>query len=118
LASHRFNSYLAGSVMVLIGALLIAYLAELLLSSYLAPLFLVGVGVIFALMAIFKAKSRESYEMPAKTTLTYGVLAIVIGVLWLLVYVAAALVGYLLGLSLIFFGMVFLAYFRFRRKST
>lgn len=104
--------------MVFIGGLLLAYLTGLLSASYLAPLFLIGVGVIFSVMALIKMSAPASYEMPPRTTLAYGVLAIVIGVLWVLVSVATILAGYVLALVLIFFGAIFLAYTRIRPKST
>ena len=116
--ARRFNSYLAGSVMVLIGLLLLAYLTGLLPASLLAPLFLCGVGVVFSVMAVLKTTAPASYEMAPRTTLAYGVLAIVVGVLWVLVSVATILVGYVLALVLIFFGAIFLAYTRIRPKST
>ena len=115
--SHRFNSYLAGAVMVLIGLLLIAYLANVLPASFLAPFFLVGVGVIFSVMALLKTRARASYEMSPRTTLAYGILASVIGVLWVLVSVATILAGYVLAIVLVFFGAIFLAYTRIRPKS-
>lgn len=104
--------------MLLMGALLLAYMSRILAVGYLAPLFLVGVGVIFSVMAVFKAKAPASYEMPPRTTLAYGVAAIIIGLLWFLGSVAALLAGYALALVLIFFGIVFLAYTRIRPKST
>ena len=104
--------------MVLMGLLLIAYLTSLLPASLLAPLFLVGVGVIFSVMALLKTRAPSSYEMSPRTTLAYGILAMVIGVLWVLVSVATVLAGYVLALVLVFFGAIFLAYTRIGPKST
>ena len=103
--------------MILIGVLLIAYLTGLLVASLLAPLFLIGVGVIFSLMAVFKSKVPAAYEMPPRTTLAYGVFAIVIGLLWFLVSVATVIALYVLAFAFVFFGIVFLAYTRIRPKS-
>lgn len=104
--------------MILIGLLLVTYLTGLLPASLLAPLFLCGVGVVFSVMAVLKSRAPASYEMPARTTLAYGILATVIGVLWILVSIATILAGYVLAMVLIFFGALFLAYTRIRPKST
>ena len=104
--------------MILIGLLLIAYLTNLIPTSFLTPFFLVGVGVIFSVMALLKTRAPTSYEMSPRTTLAYGILAMVIGVLWVLVSVATLLAGYVLALVLVFFGALFLAYTRIRPKST
>lgn len=48
--------------------------------------------------------------MSPRTTLAYGVLALLIGVLWASVSVEATLAGYVLVVALVFFGGVFLIY--------
>ncbi len=73
-------------------------------------LFMIGIGVIFSVMAVLKSKAPASYEMTPRTTLAYGVLAIVIGVLWVSLSIQAPFAGYILAGVLIFFGLVFLAY--------
>jgi O-antigen ligase len=55
--------------------------------------------------------------MSPRTTLAYGVVAMLIGLLWVLVSLATILAGYVLAVALIFFGIVFLAYTRIRPKS-
>jgi len=77
-------------------------------------LFLAGVGVIFCLLAIFKARTPAKHEMSARTTLAYGLLSLVIGVLWLSVSLQVEIAEYLLALLLVFFGLVFLGYTRLK----
>ena len=115
--SRRFETYLVGSVMLLLGLILISYLAGFVAGNQTPALFLIGVGVIFSIMAVMKTKVRGSYEMSPRTTLAYGALALVIGVLWVSVSVQAVLAGYALAAMLVFFGLVFLAYTRFKRPS-
>jgi hypothetical protein len=115
--SRRFESYLAGAVMLLLGLILISYLVGLIGGSQIPAVFLIGVGVIFSLMAVMKTKVPGSYEMSPRTTLAYGALALVIGVLWISLSVEAVLAGYALAAMLVFFGLVFLAYTRIRRPS-
>jgi hypothetical protein len=115
---RRFETYLIGSVMVLLGLILVVYLFGFVAGSQTPPLFLIGVGAIFSVMAVLKARAPAPYEMPPKTTLSYGVLALVIGVLWISVSIQAVLAAYLLASMLVFFGLVFLAYTRIKRSSS
>jgi hypothetical protein len=111
MVARRFESYLAGSVLVLLGLILLGYLSGLNSPRQIPALFLAGVGVIFCLLSILKRKAPgEKYEMSARATLAYGVLALVIGVLWFTVSLQAQITEYLLALLLVFFGLVFLAY--------
>jgi hypothetical protein len=103
--------------MLLLGLILISYLIGLVLPSQIPALFLIGVGVIFSIMAVMKTKVSGSYEMSPKTTLAYGVLALVIGVLWISVSVHPVLAVYAFAAMLVFFGVVFLAYTRIKRPS-
>jgi len=103
--------------MLLLGFLLLTFLTGFLPPDQLLPLFVTGIGVIFCLMAVLKAKVPGTYEMPAKTTLAYGVVATVIGVLWLSLSIQVTLAGYVLAVALIFFGLVFLSYTRIRKES-
>lgn len=114
---HRFEPYLAGSVMVLLGLLLLVFLFGVVRATLLPALFLVGIGVIFCGLAVWKSKRRAPYEMSPRTTLAYGVLALLIGVLWASVSVEATLAGYVLVVALVFFGGVFLIYAKAKRKS-
>jgi hypothetical protein len=84
----------------------------------LPALFLIGLGVIFLVMALFKSRMPVPFEMPSKATLAYGVIMLVVGVLWASLSVQATLAGYILALVLVFFGLVFLAYTRIRPAST
>ncbi len=114
MVARRFEPYLAGSVMLLLGLVLVEYLAGLSSPKQIPSLFLAGVGVIFCLLAIFKARTPAKYEMSARTTLAYGLLSLVIGVLWLSVSLQAEMAEYLLALLLVFFGLVFLGYTRLK----
>jgi cytochrome c biogenesis protein CcdA len=109
--SRRFEAYLAGSLMLLLGLLLIALLVGLVALGLLPPLFLIGVGIIFSVMAVLKASAPVQYQMAARTTLAYGLLGITIGILWIALAVQTATAGYILAVLLILFGLVFLAYF-------
>jgi hypothetical protein len=117
-AAHRFEPYLAGSIMLLLGLLLITFLLGLTALTLLPALFLIGLGVIFLVMALLKSRAPVPFEMPSKATLAYGVIMLVVGVLWTSLYVQATLVGYILALVLVFFGLVFLAYTKIRPTST
>jgi len=113
--ARRFETYLAGAVLVLLGVILLGYLTGFGSPRQIPALFLAGVGVIFCLLAILKRKvPGKKYEMSPRTTLAYGVLALVIGVLWFSVSLQPAVAEYLLGLLLVFFGLVFLAYTRLK----
>jgi len=115
MVARRFERYLGGSILILLGVILLAYLSGSASPRQIPPLFLAGVGVIFCLLAILKMKSRgEKYEMSPRTTLAYGLLALVIGVLWLLVSLQMQMAEYLLAFLLVFFGLVFLAYVRLK----
>lgn len=103
--------------MLLLGIILIAFLTGIVGAGYLAPLLLVGVGVIFSLMAVLKASAPAPYEMSARTTLAYGLIAVIIGVLWVGLSVQMTLAGYILAGLLIFFGLLFLAYTRTKPAS-
>jgi apolipoprotein N-acyltransferase len=116
--ARRFETYLAGSIMLLIGLLLVALLMGIVGVGYLVPLFLIGLGAIFSLMALLKSSAPMSYEMSARTTLAYGLIAAIIGVLWITQSIQQTIAGYVLAGLLIFFGLLFLAYTRIRPKST
>jgi apolipoprotein N-acyltransferase len=115
MVARRFERYLAGSILILLGIILLGYLSGLSSPRQIPAQFLAGVGVIFCLLAILKMKSRgEKYEMSPRTTFAYGLLALVIGVLWLLVSLQTQIAEYLLALLLVFFGLIFLAYLRLK----
>jgi len=115
--AHRFETYIAGSIMLLLGILLIVFLMGIVAAEHLAPLFLVGIGIVFSLMAVLKASAPVTYEMSARPTLAYGLIAMIIGVLWITLSVQVTAAGYMLAGLLIFFGLLFLAYTRTRPKS-
>ena len=113
--ARRFETYLAGSVLVLLGVILLGYLTGYSSPRQIPAVFLAGVGVIFCVLAVLKRKSPESeYEMSARTTMAYGVLALVIGVLWFSVSLQLQIAEFLLALLLVFFGLIFLAYTRLK----
>ena len=115
MVARRFEAYLAGAVLVLLGILLLGYLMGFNSPRQIPALFLSGVGVIFCMLAILKARVPGSkYEMSPRTTLAYGVLALIIGVLWFSVSLQPQVAEYLLALLLVFFGLVFLAYVRLK----
>ena len=117
MAKRRFEAYLAGSLLLLLGLLLLAFLGGLVALGELPPLFLSGVGVIFLVMALLKSMAPTTYEMPVKVTLAYGVVAFVIGLLWLTLLLQPVFAGYILVIALIFFGILFLAYTRVGRSG-
>lgn len=117
-SSHRFEAYLAGSLLLLLGLLLLALLGGLVTVGQLPPLFLAGIGITFLVMAFLKSRTRAADEMPARATLAYGAIALVLGVFWLALSVQAVLAGYVLAVVLIFFGLIFLTYTRIRRPSS
>ncbi len=100
--------------MLLLGLLLVAYLLGILPIGQFPALFLVGVGIIFCLMAVLKSRALAKYEMSPRVTLGYGTLAVIIGALWFSLSVQAAIALYLLALFLVFFGVIFLAYSKLR----
>ena len=114
---RRFETYLAGSIMLLIGILLIVFLMGKVGPGFLPALFLVGVGIVFSVMAVLKAREPMRYEVSARTTLAYGLIAIIIGVLWITFSVQVTTAGYILAVLLIFFGLLFLAYSRIKPAS-
>jgi FtsH-binding integral membrane protein len=115
MVARRFERYLAGAVLVLLGLILAGYLSGFNSPRQIPALFLAGVGVIFCFLAILKRKvPGAKNEMSPRTTLAYGVLALVIGVLWLLVSLQTQIAEYFLALLLVFFGLVFLAYTRLK----
>ncbi len=114
---RRFENYLAGSIMLLIGLLLIVFLLGVVGAGFLPALFLIGVGVIFLVLAVLKARVPVLYEMSVRTTLAYGVLLVIIGVLWVTLSVQLVIAGYVLAVFLVFFGLVFLAYTRIKPTS-
>lgn len=103
--------------MLLIGLLLVGFLIGLVGTGLLPSFFLIGVGAIFSIMAVLKARAPASYDMSPKTTLAYGVLAFIIGVLWIALSIQAAVAGYVLAAVLIFFGLLFLTYTRIKPRS-
>jgi hypothetical protein len=115
--AHRFETYIAGSIMLLIGLLLVALLIGIMGSGLIPAFFLIGIGIIFSAMALLKSRAPVQYEMSARTTLTYGLIAAIIGVLWVSVSVQTTLAGYVLAVLLIFFGLLFLAYTRVKSAS-
>jgi apolipoprotein N-acyltransferase len=107
---------LAGAVMLLVGLLLILYLLGQIPILDMLPLFLIGVGIIFSTIAFVKLKGpRSQYEMPPKVYLGYGVVAIVIGGLWLSASTQLIFAEFVLAGMLIFFGLVFILYSATRR---
>jgi hypothetical protein len=114
--SNRFEAYLAGSILLLLGLLLLLFLTGLVAIGQLPALFLLGIGVIFLAMALLKWRAPAAYEMPPRATLAYGTIAVIIGVLWLTVSIQATLAGYILAAVLVFFGLIFLAYTRIKRS--
>jgi apolipoprotein N-acyltransferase len=100
--------------MVVIGLVLLSYLLGFGSPRQIPAFFLVGVGGVFCVQAVLKSKAPAKYEMSARTTLAYGVLAVIIGMLWFSLSLQTVIAEYLLVLILIFFGFVFLAYTRLR----
>lgn len=96
--------------MLLAGLLLVAYLLGTVVVWQLPALFLVGVGIIFCIMAVLKSRAPAKYEMSPRVTLAYGILAIIIGALWLAISIEGVLALYVLAVVLIVFGVVFVAY--------
>ena len=115
--ARRFETYLVGTVMLLIGLVLIVFLVGVVAAGFLPALLLIGFGVILSVLAVLKGRVPVRYEMSARTTLTYGVLVVIIGVLWVTLYVQLVIAGYLLAVLLVFFGLIFLAYTRIKPAS-
>lgn len=74
---------MVGSLLVLVAFLLVAYLEAASYRQYLPALFVLGIGIIFLVLAALKAIAPVESELPAVTTLAYGLIAIVIGALWI-----------------------------------
>ncbi len=102
--------------MLLLGILLIVFLMGIVAAEYLVPVFLVGIGIVFAAMAVLKSSAPLTYEMSARTTLAYGLISLIVGVLWITLSFQVAAAGYVLAGLLVFFGLLFLAYTRIRSK--
>jgi len=104
---------LAGGTMLLVGGLLIFYLIGSIAVVNILPLFLVGIGVIFSLLGLITLREPRSddaraFLMLPRAYLLYGVLAIVIGAVWLSWPIQ--MIWYVLAGLLILFGVVFLMY--------
>ena len=77
------------------------------------PLFLIGIGVIFTILGLVtlrepKADDARAFLMLPRAYLVYGVLAVVVGVVWLSWPIQ--MIWYVLAGLLILFGVVFLIY--------
>ena len=104
---------LAGGTMLLVGGLLIFYLIGSIAVVNILPLFLVGIGVIFSLLGLItlrepKVEDARGFLMLPRAYLLYGVLAIVIGAIWLSWPIQ--MIWYVLAGLLILFGVLFLIY--------
>ena len=115
-ASHRFEAYSAGSLLLLLGLLLLGFLGGVVAVVQLPALFLTGIGIIFLVMGLLKSTAPVPFEMPVKVTLAYGVIAFVVGVVWLALWVQTVIAGYILAIVMIFFGCIFVAYTGVRRS--
>jgi hypothetical protein len=96
--------------MLWVGLLLILYLLGQVPSPSILPLFLIGVGLIFSTMSIAKSGSTSRYGLPSRVILGYGVLAIIVGVLWMAFTVQIIVAEFVLAGILILFGAVFLIF--------
>ena len=99
--------------MLLVGGLLIFYLIGNIAVVNILPLFLIGIGTIFTLLGLVtlrepKADDARAFLMLPRAYLVYGVLAIVIGAIWLSWPIQ--MIWYVLAGLLILFGVVFLIY--------
>jgi hypothetical protein len=103
--------------MLLLGILIVAFVAGLVGPVFVFAFLLIGVGVVFSIMALLKARAPAPYEMSHRVTLAYGIIAIVIGLLWITFSVQAVAAGYVLAAALIFFGLVFLLYTKLKATS-
>jgi peptidoglycan/LPS O-acetylase OafA/YrhL len=104
---------LFGGTMLLVGGLLIFYLLGNIAVVNILPLFLMGIGAIFTLLGLVtlrepKADDTRAFLMLPRAYLVYGVLAIVIGAVWLSWPIQ--MIWYVLAGLLILFGVVFLIY--------
>lgn len=107
----RSHESLVGAVMLLVGFLLFLLLLGEITLGIIIPLFLVGIGITFTLLALAKMKGpRSKYEMPPKAYLGYGILAIIVGGVWLALSIELTAAEFVLAGVLVLFGVVFLAY--------
>ncbi len=96
---------------MLVGLLLFLFLLGEIAIVNIIPLFLVGIGVILTALAFAKYKgARSQYEMPPKAYLGYGVLAVVVGGLWLALSIQLMVAEFVLAGVLVLAGAVFLLY--------
>jgi hypothetical protein len=98
-----------GSLLVLVAFLLVAYLEAASYRQYLPALFVLGIGIIFVVLAALKAIAPVESELPAVTTLAYGLIAIVIGALWISFPLRSDAAIILLAVILAILGAYFLA---------
>ena len=112
--SRRFERYVFGAILLVVGLILLGYLAGFNTPFQVPALFLIGVGVIFCVKAILKVKSPAKFEMSPRVTLAYGILALLIGVLWYSLSIQPLVAEYLLVVIFIFFGLLFLVYTRLK----
>ncbi len=94
--------------MVLVGFLLLGYLLGAITPLNILPVFLVGIGIIFTLLGLSTLKEPGVYP---KAYVGYGVLAIIIGVVWYSLSIWTILIAaFALAGVLILFGVLFLLY--------
>ena len=97
-----------GGVMLLVGILLLGYLLGAITSLNILPVFLVGIGIIFTLLGLTTLGEPGVYP---KAYVGYGVLAIIIGVVWYSLSIWTILIAaFALAGALIVFGVLFLLY--------
>jgi hypothetical protein len=97
-----------GGLMLLVGFLLLGYLLGPVTPLNILPIFLVGIGVIFTLLGLSTHNEPGVYP---KAYVGYGVLAIVIGVVWFFLAIWTILIAaFSLAGALIVFGALFLLY--------
>ena len=94
--------------MLLVGVLLLGYLLGPITPLNILPVFLVGIGIIFTLLGITTLGEPGVYP---KAYVGYGVLAIIIGVVWYSLSIWTILIAaFALAGALIVFGVLFLLY--------
>ena len=94
--------------MLLVGFLLLAYLLGAITPLSMLPLFLIGIGLIFTLLGLSTLKEPGVYP---KAYVGYGILAIIIGVVWITLSIWTILIAaFALAGVLIVFGVIFLLY--------
>ena len=105
--------------MLLVGGILLFYLLGNIPVGGILPAFLIGVGVIFTALGLVAFEEPVSDErigqkrgllMLPRAYLLYGILAIVIGAVWILWPVNLLFAQFLLAGLLILFGVIFLIY--------